>query len=309
MIRRQLTEDIRQINQSTEGPKNRSFFLVFLFFSFFAFLYSVFLPLFSVLCYAQAWQELKGDHFIVYYEKQDERFAKDALRHSEHYYNDIASDLGYVRYSGFWQWDKRVKVFIYPSQDSFLKATGQPSWSVGNANYDTKQIMGFTGSDEFINSILAHEIAHLIFRDFVGFKGEVPLWLDEGVAQWQERPKRQLVKFFVRSLMKDGKLMKLKDLTAMDVRKVPGADEAKNFYIQAASLVGFMIEEHGPGKFADFCRQLRDGKSLDDALRFAYPAQMRDLGELEEKWLKYVSGIKVTVQRRSGDVMQTISYK
>ena len=179
----------------TKKKNNRSIIFVFVFlFS------SIVYSLLSIVCFAQSWQEMRGDHFIVYYEKQDRAFAADTLRDAEYYYTDIATDLGYARYSNFWQWEKRVKIFIYPGQDSFLKATGQPSWSVGNANYATKSISSFSGSGEFLQSILPHEIAHLIFRDFVGFAGEVPLWLDEGVAQWQEKPKRQLVKYYVRTL-------------------------------------------------------------------------------------------------------------
>ena len=61
---------------------------------------------------------VKGDHFLVYFTK-DEGFAKDVLNKSELYYNRISSDLGYARYSEFWTWDKRVKIYIYPDKDSF----------------------------------------------------------------------------------------------------------------------------------------------------------------------------------------------
>ncbi len=267
--------------------------------------------IFAGVAFSQSfdWQEVRGDHFIVFFQKQYESFAKDVLRYSERYYNDIATDLGYARYSNFWQWDKRVKIFIYPDKDAFLGATGQPSWSTGNANYITKQISGFSGSSEFMVSVLPHEIAHLIFRDFVGFKGQIPLWLDEGVAQWQERQKRRLVKYYARVLYEDKKLMPLKRLTSLDVRLVPEGDEAENFYIQAASLVGFLIEKYGTDNFVNFCRQLRDGKTLDEALRFTYPTQTRDLSELETNWLKYVSTVKVTVQKKVGDSIKIISYE
>lgn len=263
---------------------------------------------FCLLCFAQEAQELKGDHFIVFYEASSSGFASDILRQAEYHYSQIAADLGYVRYSNFWQWENRVKIFIYPDQGSFLKATGQPGWSAGYADYAKKQISGFSGCREFIGRILPHEIAHLIFRDFVGFSGEVPLWLDEGVAQWQERSQRTIVKFYVRELYEKKRLLPLDVLMHFDVRKTREGARARDFYIQAASLVGFLIERFGADPFVHFCRQLRDGKALDEALSFAYPTQIRSLGQLENAWLEYVRDIHITVQRQVGDRVETISY-
>lgn len=251
------------------------------------------------------WQELKGDHFIVYY-GADEAFARAVLRKAEYCYSRVASDLGYVRYANFWQWDKRVKIMIYPDQSSFLSATGQPSWSIGNANYSKKEISSFAGCERFVEETLPHEITHLIFRDFVGFRGQVPLWLDEGVAQWQEPSKKQVVRFLVRQLYDQKKLLTLQTLTHTDVRQVSDDQAAQNFYVQSASLVGFLIDKYGTERFAELCRQLRDGKSLNDALRFVYPSQMRDLSELEDQWLAHVSGIQAPARKVNKDGRKVI---
>ena len=40
----------------------------------------------------------------------------------------------------------------------------------------------------------------------------------------------------------------------------------KTFYLEAASIIGFLRERYGPQRFTEFCRALRDGKSLDKAL-------------------------------------------
>ena len=241
----------------------------------------------GVLSLAQDWQELKSEHFIIYF-TQDEKFAKDVLDKAEVYYRDIASDLGYSRYSEFWTWDKRVKIYIHPDQPSFLKATGQPDWSQGMADYQNKQIVSYAWSKGFLESLLPHEMAHLIFRDFVGFKGEVPLWLDEGVAQWAEKAKRQTVKAMVRQLLKQEAMLSLKDMMSLGLRNIAQSGRVNAFYAQAASLVNFMIEKYGSGSFTDFCRNLRDAKTLEEALSSAYPTGMRNLAELEEKWKKYL---------------------
>jgi hypothetical protein len=93
----------------------------------------------SVCCRAENWKEVSGEHFIIYYFNNDS-FAKEISYKAEDYYKRIASDLGYPRYSEFWLWDKRVKIYIYPDHASFLKATGQPEWSHGTADYKNKSI-------------------------------------------------------------------------------------------------------------------------------------------------------------------------
>lgn len=260
-----------------------------------------------------SWIEIRSDHFIIYYlDKEHQNFAEEIAKKAEEYYNLVAAGLGYVRYSNFWKWENRVKIFIYPNHEEYLKATNKPQWSHGMADYVRKEILSYFWGSGFLDSLLPHEIGHLVFRDFVGFKSEVPLWLDEGVAQWQEkgsRAKRQLLlkEFFHKNL-----LLSVDDLMSLDIRNVKEQeriyirsinlkDNKHNFlflsgnklvelyYLQAFSLVGFLIEQHTGESFAVFCRQLRDGKTVAEALKFAYPSKMRSIEELEQSWKEYLS--------------------
>jgi hypothetical protein len=240
-----------------------------------------------IVSFALEWKELGSEHFIVYFTAK-ERFAREVLDKSEGYYRNIASGLGYPRYSAFWTWDKRVKIYIYPEHSSFVKATGQPEWSHGMARYRDKIIFSYAFSENFLDSMLPHEIAHLIFRDFVGFKGEVPLWLDEGVAQWAEEPKRAQVKIIAPQIFSQNLFLPLPEMMKLDIRGSTDQKLVDIFYIQASSLVNFLIERYGSYSFADFCRQLRDGKSLDEAIKFAYPDYMHSVAELEARWKDYL---------------------
>ena len=241
----------------------------------------------NALVYGREWQILKGEHFIVYFE-EDKKFAKEVLDRAEQYYRRIAEDLGYTRYSNFWLWENRVKIYIYPDHSAFIKESRQPSWSRGMADYTHKRILSFRGCIDFLSKILPHELTHLIFRDYIGFKGEVPLWLDEGVAMWQEEDKRQEAQQIVKSLLKQHKLLSLKTLTTLDIRRVEDRNLAGIFYMEAISLVGFMIKRYGTQRFIEFCRELRDGKSINEALSFAYPNSISSIEKLEEAWIEYI---------------------
>jgi len=271
----------------------------------------IFYIFFSQVVFAQQWQELKGEHFIIYY-VSDEAFARKVRDTAEVYYRQIALDLGYPRYSEFWLWDKRVKIYLYPDHSSFLKATGQPEWSQGMADYGKKEIVGYNLSQVFLDSILPHEMAHLIFRDFVGFKGEIPLWLDEGVAQWAEKNKRDYIKKIIKKAYDEDRLLSLEDLMRLDIRNIRNKEEVyvrsttsktgeprvlflsgdnlvSLYYLESVSLVGFLIETFGSDSFSHFCRQLRDGKRINEALTSTYPNYIRNLEDLERRWRKYLS--------------------
>ena len=88
------------------------------------------------------------------------------------------------------------------------------------ADYRGKKIISYTWSRGFLESLLPHEMAHLIFRDFVGFRGEIPLWLDEGIAQWAESFKRDYVKTLAKQAYKDNLILPLKEMMILDVRKI-----------------------------------------------------------------------------------------
>jgi len=280
----------------------------------------------GIPAFAQNWREIKSGHFIVFYQPaaesygssagrdnaaDPEEFGREVLRKAEVYYSKIADDLGYQRMSEFWTWDKRVKIYIYPDHAGFVSSFNNPEWAGGAADYAAKTIFSYFGSKDFAGSILPHEIAHLIFRDFVGFKGGVPLWLDEGVAQWTEETKRQEVKKIVKGMLSGNGMLSMEDMMKLNVdqlrnadkvyiRTVPAGGGEKSaafltgnnlvmaYYVQAVSLVDFLIEKFGKNEFTDFCRALRDGKDLRAALVSVYGVYMHDLDDLDSQWKDYI---------------------
>ncbi|MFA5099655.1 MAG: hypothetical protein WC547_02085 [Candidatus Omnitrophota bacterium] len=285
----------------------------------------------NAVCFAgqQNWQELKDEHFIVHYmpasassslvssqpQMSTDSFARQVLFEAERYYQRIALELGYARSSEFWTWDKRVKIYIYSNRETYQASGNYPPWSEGMADYKKKAILSFAGSASFVDSILPHEIAHLVFRDFVGLRGDIPLWLDEGVAQWAEEKKTPQVKSLVKLMFLKDSLLTLDDMMKLDIRTIvhknnvyirptitrqgdrgvlflTGDALVNSYYMEAASLVSFMIDKYGSMEFSNFCRQLRDGKSVEDAVKNVYYTHIRDMVEFEMCWRKYIEEVK-----------------
>ena len=253
----------------------------------------VIILLLCAIATAEDWKVIKGEHFLVYY-VDNKKFAAEARSRAEKYYNKIAADIGYSRYDNFWRWDNRAKIYIYRTHEDFMRATGKEPWIYGVVRYHKKEIISYEWSAGFLDSLLPHEIAHLVFRDFVGFpaaggKG-IPLWLDEGVAQWEEEARRTKSVEAVKKLIKDKSYIPIAELMGTDVRTKSDYELSSKFYAQAITLVGYMIKEYGPSKFNLFCRQLRDGKSVNAALSFVYTNSIPNIKSLEEKWIKYYGG-------------------
>ena len=137
-----------------------------------------------------------------------------------------------------------------------------------------------------------HELAHLVFRDFIGFKAEAPLWLDEGVSQWEEASKRNGAGIFVRELIRKRDYIPLSELTRLRGESENNAALSAKLYAEAVTLVGYLIDNYGGARFTLFCRQLRDGKSMDESLSSVYADSIPDTGALEKKWLNYYGGSK-----------------
>jgi len=238
---------------------------------------------------AEAWREVKGEHFEVFY-LDDAAFAQEVLTQAELYYQRIAADLGYSRFDNFWQWENRAKIYIYKTHEAFLAATGKKAWIHGTAYYAKRTIISYKWGQGFLEVLLPHELCHLIFRDFVGFKGEVPLWLDEGVAEWEEAGKRKWARESVKRLIAKKEYIPLRELTQLGHESDNDPVLSAKLYAQAASLVGYLIEQCGASQFVLFCRQLRDGKSLDEALSFAYTDSVKDTETLEKNWVQHCEG-------------------
>ncbi len=244
----------------------------------FALIILIILPSVARAVSTQGWQVVKSSHFLVSY-TGDEAFAKSVSDTAEDYYTTIAADLGFTRYQNFWVWDNRVKILIYPNAKSFAEACQAPVWAVGRASHDRHEIASYQLSGlGFLNSLLPHELSHLILSDFMG-TARVPLWLTEGFAQWEQEG-RKWAGFNV------GQRYKLRDLLVADIREDPDQQRVALFYAQSASLVGFMINTYGGAAFGSFCKALRDGKTVEAALAASYSSDVPTLDVLEQKWLK-----------------------
>ena len=137
-----------------------------------------------------------------------------------------------------------------------------------------------------MNSLLVHEIAHLIFRDFVGFKSDVPLWLDEGVAQWASDGLADILLDTRRELLPaailSGRYLDLANLK----HRFPGDKNGLILaYEQSKSIVEYISRTYGRQGVLDLLELLRQGNELEVAVEKSFGIAF---DQLEARWREHL---------------------
>ena len=135
--------------------------------------------------------------------------------------------------------------------------------------------------------------------------------MDEGVAQWEQQSGKERMKRVARALYDQNGLLTVSDMMDLDVRTMKDPTQVYTFpaltkdvgnkavvslnlnhlvntyYIEAFSMIGFLMESFGAQDFAAFCRELRDGKSVEEALRSTYSG-LQTMKDFEDQWKVYL---------------------
>jgi hypothetical protein len=237
------------------------------------------LPTSSLL--ASEWREEKSDHFIVYYKTAPAGFVRNTVDRSEEIYRKTTTTLGITRYKA-WTWDKRVKIFIYDN-DRDYKANAGYSWSGGVVNSGDKTISTYPSASGFFDSLLPHELGHIVFEEYLGPKAVVPLWLSEGVAMFEEEGGRIGADEDVHSAIEHGRFIPLKELSEITLTNDSKKRFVELFYAEAASVVNFLITSGDTYRFQRLCSYLKDGMRFEWALKKAY-MKYQTISDLDRAW-------------------------
>lgn len=235
---------------------------------------------------------LEIDNFIL-----EGDFAEEKLRAwgdlVEERRRDIAHELGFFDLK---TWFKPCQIYFAKSARDFAMRSGAPEWAGG---WNTVQIQKRGTSvqvksrtiwvradrpEKELEPLLSHEIAHILFREYLDFPRNLPLWLDEGVALWAESLNRPVYRNAVRQAVRKERAFPLKNFFSMRVYP----RDKRLFYSQASSIIDFLISEYGVHELQRFSRLIRDGASFDEAMSQIYQVDRDDLPDFEQRWKEWV---------------------
>jgi len=241
----------------------------------------------SLAAASEAWKELKSRHFIVYYKGTSVDFARTVSDSAEEYFYQITRDLGFIRHQS-WSFDERARIYIYDDKEDYIESSRQANWSAGAAYYEERTIKTYPAAAGFFDSLLPHELGHIIFYEFIGNKrAYIPRWFDEGVAMYQEKAQRWGSHQAVKKALDDKTFIPLEELSRTVLDQHSSKELVQLFYAESASAVYFLIKENGDFRFLTFCKNLKDGLTFERAMELSYP-HFRTLKQLNEAWVAYL---------------------
>lgn len=230
------------------------------------------------------WEIKTSDHFIIYFHEASTDTLDRLIAHAEAYYHQLTEQLGFTRFDGFWTWDQRAKIYLYDTRDDYQRLTGQPQWSEAGARVREREIHTYVNMVGFFETLLPHELGHIIFREFIGSERPLPLWLDEGIACFLEERTKAGRLATARAIVRTARFRPLEALT--QVRRETLTDP-EAFYAEAASVIEFLFRSYGRERFVEYCRRLRARESWDGALTSVYGFQ--SLAEMNGPWVAFLN--------------------
>lgn len=232
------------------------------------------------------WRETTTPHFRVLH--QTTWLPPGLTMGVERIHSRLRMDLG-----AFSPWisHERIELYVYSDLQSYVAGEFKPpAWSNGVAIYDKKAVAIPTMKEPSqMLRVIAHETTHLIFVSYFREQHrDPPSWLNEGIAMVEEaesRDKPETSQWYQNMVeMKRTSWFPLERFFSISPTKDLHDDkkDVSEWYVQAYSVTHFLVRKHSNLQFKSFCSDLRDGKTVAQALWLVY--RYRNVNDFEKKW-------------------------
>jgi hypothetical protein len=221
------------------------------------------------------WKTITQGDINFHWYSGDETFAKDLLNAAQGGLTLLKNDAGLAP-------ESPINLYIYANNNDMKDAIlYEPSWTGGQAFPEQNiVILGISQADlDWGRSSIVHELTHVLVGHLTfSCLGDVPTWLNEGLAVYSEGPLDPQSQVQLDYAIRYNQLLSVRSLSA-GFSEV--SDKANLSYSQSYSIVKFLIETYDRDKMNALLTTLRDGTNIDDALTNIYGF---DVDGLEDAW-------------------------
>ena len=215
-----------------------------------------------------------GELFLFWYEGGDS-FARELMDACEEGLARLTQDIGTYP-------ERPIKIYIYASTGDLQGAMIFPQeWTGGVAftEFSTIAIGISPGELDWGKRALVHELTHLVVHQatFSPY-GQLPLWLDEGLAMYNEGELDPVLRSYLEGAILEDELISVRSLCSPFSAYY---EIACLSYAQSYSLVEYLLDNYGQDRMLDLLALLKQGSTYDEALTEVYGF---DIDGLDAGW-------------------------
>ena len=219
------------------------------------------------------WDFIEGKYITIYYRYSKSR-AKTLLEECELLLNDMEAIVGKT--------DDKIALTLYNNYSEMIEAVRSKSKTsdrelitAGQAFDESSVVLVLAGRSDI--GTATHEIMHILVGRATDGSINLPLWLNEGLAEYANRDKTVSYDLYLEWGIGTNQLKPLSQL-----RTFPGDPKLTLVsYGQSRSVVKYMIDNYGQEKMYILLNNLSLQMTLDEALMDAYGF---DLSTLDLNW-------------------------
>jgi hypothetical protein len=231
------------------------------------------------------WKSLSSGNLTVNWAAGKNDFGRQLLLLTQQGQRKAEKDYGITKTSP-------IDVWIYPTIVALRDTLHfESEWTGGVAlPWSNAVLTAIEASNDldWARDVLPHELTHVIVgeRTFNCVGGSLPTWLNEGLAVYAEPDQSKLKALdTLKTVLENRKIVSLRSQSS---QFAADRNLALAAYSYGGFVVKYMVETNGPAKMSDMLDRVRNGATIDEALKAAYGY---DTDGLDAAWRKSV-GIK-----------------
>ncbi len=200
---------------------------------------------------------------------------------------DVRDDLLEARRSvgsDFQHWPKyKLIVLLYGADQFRTMRTGTPDWLAGQYDGKIRVPLPGQGLDRAaVKRTLIHEYTHAVIHDLT--KGQLPVWLNEGLAEYEAWKAQQPAWSALRQALKDDRLIPWAQLSSNFSMSL-STETVTLAYEQSHSIVRYLVERYGFWRMRRLIKALASEVLLEKALTDEFRTKPARLQSEWRKWL------------------------
>jgi len=230
----------------------------------------------------------QGSELTLFWYQGGDSFARELLNACEEGLARLTGDIGTYT-------ERPIKIYVYASASDLLGAMIFPyEWTGGVAftEFSTVAIGISPARLDWGKRALVHELTHLVVHQATfGPYGQLPTWLDEGLAMYNEGELESHFRSRLQTAIRDDKLISVRSLCSPFSAET---EEAYLSYAQSYSLVEYLLDNYGQDRMLDLLTLLKRGSTYDEGLMEVYDF---DIDGLDARWRATLTNPIVSVPR------------